>query len=99
MDGWSRPNHMPSRLDALRTTTSVALRRLVGKSQSVAKQASSDVASGRDFKGFRKDFGRFWEAKTEAKIDVSEVFFDVFFERVFASIFCGFWEARNMKNQ
>ena len=37
--------------------------------------------------GFWCDLGRFWEAKTEAKIDFWDFFFDVFFECVSASIF------------
>ena len=98
MDGLSRPNHMPSHLDALRTTTSVDFRRGPGAFHSVAEQASFNIASGRDFRGFRKDFGRFWEAKMEAKIDFCEVFFEVFFECVFASILDVFLEARNLKN-
>ena len=36
---------------------------------------------------FWSDFGRFWEAKMEAKIDFWEVFRDVFFDRVLESIF------------
>ena len=55
MDGWSRPNHMPSRLDALRTMISVAFRRCVGSLHSVAKQASFDIASGSDLGGLRSD--------------------------------------------
>ena len=47
-----RPNHMPSHLDGLQTMRPVALRRLVGKSQSVAQQASFNVAFRSDFKGF-----------------------------------------------
>ena len=90
---------MPSHLAALQTTTSVELRRVAGGVHSVAKQASFHIASGRDFKGFREDFGRFWEAKTEAKIDFCEVFLLCFFEGVLASIFDSFFEARNLKNQ
>ncbi len=42
--------------------------------------------------------GRFWEAKTEAKIDFWDFFFDVFFECVSASIFGRFLEAPNPEN-
>ena len=84
---------MPSHLDALQTTTSVNFRRLVGKSQSVAKQASFNIAFRRDFGGFSNDFGRAWEAKMEAKTDFLDVFFYVVFEYVLASIFDGFGEA------
>ena len=69
-----RPNHMPSRMDALQTMGSVDFRRLLGSLHSVAKQASFDIASGSDFRGLRSDFKRFWEAKMEPKINVS-VFF------------------------
>ena len=62
MDGWSRPNHMPSRLDALQTTTSVDLRQLPGELHSVAKQASFYVA-------FQSDFGRFGKPKSMPKLD------------------------------
>ena len=59
----SRPNHMPSHLDALQTTSSVNLRRFVGNFHSVAKQASLSVASQSDFGGFSEDLGRVGEAK------------------------------------
>ena len=52
MDGWSRPNHMPSHLDALQTTASVNFRRGPGKLHSVAKRASFCVAFRVDFRGF-----------------------------------------------
>ena len=89
---------MPSHLDGLQTMRPVALRRFLGESQSVAKQASFRVASRSDFLGFGSDFLRFWEAKMEANVDFSEVFFDIFFECVFASILDRFLEARNLKN-
>ena len=82
----SRPNHMPSRLDALQTPAPVAFRRLVGSLHSVAKQASFDIASGSDFGGLRSDFRRFWEAKIEPKSNFGRLFFDAFFECVSASI-------------
>ena len=40
-----------------------------------------------------EDFGRFREAKIDAKIDFEAIFLDVFLNRVFASIFYRFWEA------
>ena len=83
MDGWSRPNHMHSHLDALRTTASVNFRRVPGGFHSVAKRASFRVALRSDFKGFWSDFGRFWDAKMEANIDFSDVFFHAFFAYVF----------------
>ena len=98
MDGWSRPNHMPSHLDALQTMPSVDLRRGPGGFHSVAKQASFRVALRSDFKGFWSGFGTSWEAKMDAKINFRVIFFDVFFECVFASILNGFLEARNLKN-
>ena len=52
MDGWSRPNHMPSHLDALQTMIPVDLRRLAGGLHGVAKQASLSVAFRSDFEGF-----------------------------------------------
>ena len=98
MDGWSRPNHMPSHLDALQTPGPVAFRRFVGRLHSVAKQASFNIALPRVFCGFGSNFGRFWEAKMDAEIDFPGIFFDVFFECVFASILDRFLEARNLKN-
>ena len=89
---------MESPLDELQTPRPVAFRRLPRGLHSVAEQASYDIASGKDFRGFRKDFGRFSESKMEAKIDFCEVFFEVFFECVFASILDVFLEARNLKN-
>ena len=82
----SRPNHMPSHLDALQTMISVAFRRFLGRLHSVAKQASFDIASGSDFGGLRSDFGRFWEAKMEPKSNFGRLFFDAFFECVSAWI-------------
>ena len=82
----SRPNHMPSHLDALQTMIPVDSRRLLGSLHSVAKQASFDIASGSDFGGLQRDFGRFWEAKIEPTSNLGRLFFDVFFECVSASI-------------
>ena len=56
MDGWRRPNHMRSHLDALRTMVSVDLRRFLDGFHSVAKRASFCI-------GFRADFGGFWKPK------------------------------------
>ena len=94
----SRPNHMPSHLDAIQTMISVDFRRLVGSFHSVAKQASFRVALRTDFRGFWSDLGRVWEAKIDAKIDFQAIFFRCFFQYVFASIFPRFWEARDLKN-
>ena len=69
MDGWSRPNHMPSHLDALQTMASVNFRRGPGDFHSVAKQASSKTAFFRAPGRFLNDFGRFWEAKMDVKIE------------------------------
>ena len=98
MDGWSRPNHMPSHLDALQTMRSVDLRRLLGKLHSFAKQASFSIAFRRDFGGFSSDFGRVWEAKMEVEIDFLAIFFKSFSECDLTSIFVGFLEARNLEN-
>ena len=56
-------------------------RRLPGDFHSVVKQALFNVAFERGLEGFRTDFGRFWEAKMEAKIDFCEVFLQCFFRR------------------
>ena len=72
----------------------VAFRRFLGRLHSIAKQASLSVA----FCAISQDFETFREAKIEAKIDFSEVFFDVFSECDFASILDQFLEARNLKN-
>ena len=94
-----RPNHMHSHLDALQAMAPVSFRRGPSDSHSVAKRASFYIAFGRDFCGFRIDFGRFGEAKWKAKSIFWRFFFDVFFECVLASIWGGFLEARNLKNQ
>ena len=79
MDGWSRPNHMPSHLDALQTMISVSFRRGPGYFHSVAKQASFSIAFWSDFEGFGSDFGALWEAKMDANIDVWEVILQCLF--------------------
>ena len=86
MDGWSRPNHMPSHLDALQTPVPVNLRRFAGEFHSVAKHASFRVA-------FRSDFRRFWRPKWMLKSNFFKLFFDMFFDRILASIFASFFEA------
>ena len=70
---------MRSLLDALQTLPPVDLRQLARQFHSVAKRASLYIAFGRDFCGFRIDFGRFWGSKMEAKIDFLEVFLRCFF--------------------
>ena len=51
-DVWSRPNHMPSHLDAVQTTPPVDFRRFPGGLHSVAKQASFYFAFWSDFEAF-----------------------------------------------
>ena len=87
----SRPNHMPSRLDALQTTVSIDFRRFVGNFHSVAKQTSFYVAFRSDFFRCWVDLGRVWEPKMEAKIDFWEVFFRWFFRMRFGIDFGSFW--------
>ena len=82
----SRPNHMPSLLDALQTTTSVDFRRLLGSFHSVAKQASFNIAFGADFKGFGTP-------KWRPKSMLEAYFFDAFSDCVLASILIRVWEA------
>ena len=79
MDGWRRPNHMHSHLDALQTMPSVNFRRGAGDFHSVAEQAPFNIALQGVLWGFRKGLRRFWEANMEAKIDFFVVFSDVFF--------------------
>ena len=98
MDGWSRPNHMLSQLDALQRPGPVDFRRLPRHSHSVAKQASFRIAFWSDFETFSKDLGSFWEAKMGAQIDFGSFFCDAFFDCVLASILRGFLEARNLNN-
>ena len=69
----------------------VDLRRFAGGFHSVAKQASSYVAFGTDFRGFRRP-------KWMPKFDFGGFFFDVILECVSASIFGRFLEAPNLKN-
>ena len=70
---------MHSHLDALQAMPPVSFRRGPSEVHSVAKQASFYIAFGRDFCGFRIDFGRFGGGKMEAKIDFLEVFLRCFF--------------------
>ena len=91
MDGWSRPNHMPSHLDALQTPGPVNLRRFPGGLHSVAKRASFRVAFWSDFRGF-------WRPKWTLKFKIFKFFFDMFFDRMLASIFASFFEAPDYKN-
>ena len=46
-----------------------------------------------------RDFGAIFGGFGRPKSIFGKIFFDAFFECVFASIFCGFWEAWNLKNQ
>ena len=98
-DGWRRPNHMCSLLNALQTPTPVDFRRFPRDFHSVAKQASFCIASRSDFSWFWSDFRRFWELNTDAKIDFWIIFCDVFFECVLASIFRRFLGTPTLKNQ
>ena len=91
MDGWSRPNHMPSHLDALQSMSSANLRRLAGDFHSVAKQASFSIA-------FWSNFGGFGRPKSMPKFDFRAIFSDVIFEQNFTSKFGSFLEAQNQKN-
>ena len=70
---------MHSHLDALQAMAPVNLRRGPSEVHSVAKQASFYIAFGRDFRGFRIDFGRFGGGKMEGKIDFLEIFLRCFF--------------------
>ena len=63
---------MRSLLDALQTPPPAAFRRVAGDLHSVAKQASFETLLFRVLGRFWKDLGRFWEAKTEVKIDFGE---------------------------
>ena len=74
-----RPNHMHSHLDALQAMAPIDFRRGPSGFHSVAKRTSFYIAFGRDFCGFRIDFGRFWGGKMEGKIDFLEVFVRCFF--------------------
>ena len=92
MDGWSRPNHMPSHLDALQTTTSVNFRRVPGNLHSVAERASSCVVFPVDFRCFGRPT---WMQKST----FGPYLCDVIFECVFISIPHRFVEAPNLKNE
>ena len=91
MDGWRRPNHMRSLLDALQTLQPIALRCLASGFHSVAKQASFNIAFWSHFSGFGRP-------KSMPKFDFRAFFFDVIFESVLTSKFYRFLEARNQKN-
>ena len=82
---WSRPNHMPSHLDALQTPTPVNLRRFPCDFHSVAKQASFRIA-------FWRDFNRFWEGfggQNGARNRILGGFFALFFSSTFGNRFFG----------
>ena len=85
MDGWRRPNHMRSHLDALQTLRLVAFRRLAREFHSVATQASFEILFIRASIGFWRVLGRLWEVQMEVKIHTWEVFRDAFAERVVES--------------
>ena len=94
MDGWRRPNHMHSHLDALQAMAPVDFRRGASRVHGVAKQASFYIALGVHFQGF-------WEV-LEGQLGMANRFlrvFSMFFSRsMLASIFNRFSEARNVKN-
>ena len=85
MDGWTRPNHMPSHLDALQTMRPVNLRRCPGNFHSVAKQASFRVA-------FRSVFGGFWKPKWMPKPDSRAFFSMLFLNAFFHRVLINFWK-------
>ena len=65
MDGWRRPNHMPSHMDALQTPAPVNLRRGARDFHSVAKQASFETIFIRAPIGFWRVLGRSkWKQKS-----------------------------------
>ena len=86
-----RPNHMRSHIGSPKAVTPVDFRRGWGGLHSVAKQGTFNVASGTDFRGFRR-------SKWTPKVDVRAFFFDVIFENLFTSNFGRFLEAQNQKN-
>ena len=98
MDGWSRPNHMPSHLDAIQSMISVNFRRFPGDLHSVAKQALLKTLFFRVPARSWSDFRRFWDAKMEVKINFGEFFFWCFFDCVLASLSNGFLDGRTSKN-
>ena len=67
---------MHSHLHALQAMAPVSLRRVPSEVHSAAKRASFYIAFGRDFCGFRIDFGRFWEAKWKAKSNSFRTFIE-----------------------
>ena len=88
--GWSRPNHMPSHLDAIQTMVSVDLRRLAGDFHSVAQQASFRVA-------FRRDFRGFWRPTWGPKFDFPAFFFGVFLMWFLHRFLIDFWRLETLK--
>ena len=81
---------MRSLFDSPKAMGSVDLRRLPGGFHSVAKQTSFYIASGTDFRGFRRP-------KSMPKFDLRAFFSDVIFEQKFASKFAPILEAQNQK--
>ena len=90
MDGWSRPNHMPSHLDAIQTMISVSFRRLPRGSHSFAKQASFYVAFGTDVGGFRR-------LRWTSKLNFRAIFLMFFLNEFLHRILIDFWRLRTRK--
>ena len=87
-DQWSRPNHMPSRLDALQTMGPGDFRRLPHNFHSVAKQAPFYVA-------LQSDFGRFGRPKIDAETRFLSRFFRRYFRlRFYIDFWSNFWGSK-----
>ena len=82
---------MRSHIGSPKAMRPVNFRRGWGEFHSVAKQASFYIASGTDFRRFRKP-------KSMPKFDLRVFFSDVIFEQKFASKFAPILEAQNQKN-
>ena len=82
-DRESRPNPLKDQGDSSKALRPGDFGRFVGNFHSVAKQAPSGIDLRSVFRGFRSDFRKFWDAKTEVKIDIGDVFFRCFFGSCF----------------
>ena len=82
---------MGSHIGSPKAMRPVNFRRGAGEWHSLATQASFNVASGTDFRGFRRP-------KSMPKFDLRAFFSDVIFEQKFASKFAPILEAQNQKN-
>ena len=98
MDGWRRPNHMPSRMDALQTMGSVDLRRLPNSFHSVAKQTSFETQYFSIFWRFLSPSPPKMEPKSSPKSNFWHFFAILFSTTLSDRFFSDFSRAETLKS-